>query len=115
ECKAELNQKDLIMFNEETSKKPTGSIFSKALEKLNQNQNLKSLLCMMAFVSLISFTGCAPQLKPESIEKITGDAELIKINDSLYAVIDDAGFLNSGFYVHPKGTLLIDSRFSQKH
>jgi hypothetical protein len=72
------------------------------------------VLVLIWAASLFLTAGCGQKIINKSIEKIPGDSELIQITRDLYAVIDGSGFANSGFYLNPKGNLLIDSRFLQK-
>jgi hypothetical protein len=113
ECKAELNQKDLIVITDENAPAAPQSIFAKALENIKKNNASKVLVLIWA-ASLFLTAGCGQKIINKSIEKIPGDSELIQITRDLYAVIDGSGFANSGFYLNPKGNLLIDSRFLQK-
>jgi len=103
ECKAELNQKDLTVIPEESTKAAPKSIFG----------GIKTFLLISIGILFLS-TGCGQKIINKSIEKISGDSELIQITRDLYAVVDQSGFANSGFYINPKGSLLIDARFTQK-
>jgi len=113
ECKAELNQKDLTIVTDENNPAPQKSIFAKALDNLNKNNAPKALFFVCMGILLLT-TGCGQKIMNKSIEKVPGDSELIQITRDLYAVIDESGFGNSGFYINPHGSLLIDSRFLQK-
>jgi hypothetical protein len=93
------------------------SIFTKALENIDKNLNKNNTPKAFLFLCvglLFLTTGCGQKIINKSIEKIPGDSELIQITRDLYAVVDGSNFANSGFYINPKGNLLIDSRFTQK-
>lgn len=113
ECKAELNQKDLTVITDDSTKCAPKSILSQALENINKNKTSNALL-VFSIAILFLVTGCGQKIINKSVENIPGDSELIQITRDLYAVIDDSGFANSGFYINPKGSLLVDSRFTQK-